>query len=173
MTRMTMALLGVALLGSASLLGACTLDGLLAQPAAVSQAEADAAAMTDAEAVLAKADWARALSPRLRVRQNEFEPVVLVLRKGTPYILRLENGDDRAHSFRAPTFFKAIVVKSLVPAEEGDAPPTALEAIVLAPHQTRELAFVPRHDGSFPFSDGWVGLLLGGALGSRGLITID
>lgn len=173
MRRMTMALLGSALLGSASLLGACTLDGLVAQPAPVDEAEAATAALTDAEAVLAKADWARALSPSLRIRQNEFEPVVLVLRKGSPYILRLENGDDRAHSFRAPAFFKAIVVKSLVPAEDGDAPLTALEAIDLAPRQTRELAFVPRRDGSFPFSDGWVGLLLGGALGSRGLVTID
>ena len=167
-----MARIATALLGVVLALAGCGTVEIAAPPAALGEAGA-AAIRAEAEAAVAAAGWPRALTRTLRIRQGAYRPLVVALRRGTPYVLKLENADDAPHAFRAPGFFQAIAVKSLVPADEEIGPGTVLSAIAVAPRQTRELAFVPLRDGSFPFSDGLAGLLLGGAFGSRGVVTID
>lgn len=164
--------IAIALLGLVLGLTACATGNVVGDSTRTGDA-VEATNQVNTEAALAGADWARALPRHLRVRQNDFRPLVIALRRGNAYILKLENGDDVAHSFRAPEFFQAIAVKSLTPAEGEFAPGTVLSAIDLAPRQTRELAFVPMRDGSFAFSDGWVGMLLGGTFGARGIVTIN
>lgn len=136
---------------------------------------------TPAQAV-AEVDWSEPEIRVLRIRQNEFTPVVLSFRPGVAYVLRLENRDDSPHSFRAGEFFEAIAVKSLSPAETELADDAVLVSIKLEPGQTRELAFVPFREGYYSFDDGFLGLPLGGGLlalpstgmfGSSGAIVID
>ena len=122
---------------------------------------------------VATVDWSLAVTRTLRFRQNEFAPVVVTLRQGRPYVLKLENADDVAHAFSAPDFFQAIAVQSLVPAEQAVEPGTVLSSIDLPPGQTRELAFVPVRDGYYSFADGWTGRLLGGIAGTPGLIIVE
>lgn len=165
MARIAMTLLGLAL-G----LAACT-GGGFGLSAATDEAVA-ATARVNAEEAVASADWSRALTRTLRIRQNVYRPLVITLRKGTPYVLRLENGDDAPRSFHAPAFFQAIAVKSLKPSAEEIGPATALSALEVGPRQTVELAFVPMRDGTFPFTDGWAALLLGGSFGTHGVVTI-
>jgi len=130
----------------------------------------DAAMETPAVAAV---DWSRAVTRTLRIRQDEYAPIVITLRQGRPYVLKLENADDAAHAFSAPDFFQAIAVQSLTPTEPAVSPGAALSSIGLPPGQTRELAFVPIKDGHYSFADGWTGRLLGGIAGTRGLIVIE
>jgi uncharacterized cupredoxin-like copper-binding protein len=150
--------------GLALLLGACAAEGGLEGPAGDAAGSATA---TPAAAV----DWSRATIRTLRIRQSEFTPLVFTLRQGSPYVLKLENGDDAAHAFSAPGFFQAIAVHGLggQPLEPG----MELSSIELAAGETRELAFVPLRDGRYSFADGWGGRLLGGLAGTNGLIVIE
>lgn len=157
-----------------AVLGGCaTLEGLLGIGGAGRADGAAEAAPTEAAPAAAAVDWSLAFTRTLRVRQNEFTPLVLTLRTGQPYILRLENGDDAGRAFSAPDFFEAVAVKSLTPAGPGFEPGAALSAIDLPPGQTRELAFVPVRDGYYAFAGGWTGRLLGGLAGAQGLIVIE
>lgn len=158
-------------LGLIMTLSACA-GGMDGPPAVTDEARV-ATARINAEAAIAKADWPRALTRTLRIRQGVYHPLVISLRKGIPFILRLENGDDTSRSFRAPSFFQAIAIKSLTPSDREINPTMALDSITVEPRQTLDLAFVPMRDGSFPFTDGWTALLLGGTFGNRGVITIN
>jgi len=158
---------------AAALLGGCaTVEGLLGIGDA-GQADGAATAAPAEAAAAAAADWSLAFTRTLRVRQNEFTPLVLTLRTGQPYILRLENGDDASRAFSAPDFFEAVAVKSLSPADSGFEPGAALSAIDLPPGQTRELAFVPVRDGYYAFAGGWAVPGLVGLGGAQGLIVIE
>jgi hypothetical protein len=156
-----------------AVLGGCaTLEGLLGIGGA-GRADGAAEAPPTEAAPAAAVDWSLAFTRTLRVRQNEFTPLVLTLRTGQPYILRLENGDDAGRAFSAPDFFEAVAVKSLTPAEPGFEPGAALSAIDLPPGQTRELAFVPVRDGYYSFAGGWAVPGLVGLGGGQGLIVIE
>lgn len=157
---------GIVAGGLAVLLGACqAIDG-------VEATDEDAAPSKPASAI-AEADWSLTVTRTLRIRQDEYAPLVITLRRDRPYVLRIVNGDDRAHVFSAPDFFQAIAVKSLGPAERAVEPGSAPASIDLPPGQTRELVFVPVKDGYYSFADGWTGRLLGGILGTRGLIVVE
>jgi len=116
----------------------------------------------DAEEVIAKVDWERAVTRTLRIRQNAFYPAFLSLRRGSAYILTFENGDDVTHAFLAPEFFESIAVKSLVPVEEPLPKASTLVSIKLAPGESRELSFVAVRDGYYRFEDGVPGFFLDG-----------
>lgn len=152
--------------GLAILLGACqTGDGMDGAEATIAQSKLPPA--------VAAADWSLAVTRTLRIRQDEYAPLVITLRRDRPYVLKLVNGDNAAHVFSAPDFFQAIAVKSLGPADQAIEPGWALSSIDLPAGQTRELAFVPVRDGYYSFADGWTGRLLGGIHGTPGLIIVE
>jgi hypothetical protein len=134
---------------------------------------------------IAGADWSRAQTVNLRVRQGDFEPALLNFRNGIPYVLKIENTDDYTYSFKAGEFFETIAVKSLVPVDEGmEAVPEGalLVSVKLAPGETRELSFVPLRSGFYYFENGYPGLFYGGlhlaplslgTFGFGGAITIE
>ncbi len=142
--------------GLAALLGAC-------QPVGGVEGAKPASAV-------AAADWSLTVTRTLRIRQDEYAPLVITLRRDRPYVLKIVNGDDVAHAFSAPDFFQAIAVKSVGPADQVVEPGSSID---LPAGQTRELAFVPLRDGYYSFADGWTGRLLGGILGTRGLIVVE
>ncbi len=157
---------GIVAGGLAVLLGACQAgDGV--------EGAADTLAPSKTAPVVATADWSLTVTRTLRIRQDEYAPLVITLRRDRPYVLKLINGDDAAHVFSAPDFFQAIAVKSLMPADQAIEPGWAPSSIDLPAGQTRELAFVPVRDGYYSFADGWTGRLLGGILGTRGLIVVE
>ena len=61
----------------------------------------------------------------IRIRHGEFSPMVLTLRQGWPYVLRIRNRDDRARMFAASDFLsKVAVIKTTVAGVEDDPRPT-------------------------------------------------
>lgn len=101
---------------------------------------------------LLKADWDRAEVVTIRVRQNEFRPMLAEFQSGQAYILRLVNGDDSAHRFRAPDFFSNVSVAGIA---EGSEEQTDIctASVYMPPGKTAEIRFVPLKDGSYEFTD--------------------
>jgi len=58
-------------------------------------------------------DWEKANTVSLRIRQGDFSPGYLGLVQGKAYVLRVENGDDEEHVFRAIDFFRSVAVAQI------------------------------------------------------------
>lgn len=58
-----------------------------------------------APAALAKADWRTAQHIDVGLENFDFEPDILRLQRGRPYVLRLTNFASGGHNFDAPAFF--------------------------------------------------------------------
>jgi uncharacterized cupredoxin-like copper-binding protein len=84
-----------------------------------------------------------------------FTPNHLVFRVGSAYRLRFENRGKDLHEFTAPAFLKAIEISNReVLNQEGT-------EIVVEPGQAKDLYFVPRQAGRFPFAcadHDWAGM---------------
>jgi uncharacterized cupredoxin-like copper-binding protein len=84
-----------------------------------------------------------------------FTPNQLVFRVGSAYRLRFENRGKDLHEFTAPAFLKAIEISNReVLNQEGT-------EIVVEPGQAKDLYFVPRQAGRFPFvcaDHDWAGM---------------
>jgi uncharacterized cupredoxin-like copper-binding protein len=84
-----------------------------------------------------------------------FTPNHLVFRAGSAYRLRFENRGKDLHEFTAPAFLKAVEISNPeVLNPEGT-------EIVVEPGQAKDLYFVPRQAGRFPFvcaDHDWAGM---------------
>jgi uncharacterized cupredoxin-like copper-binding protein len=84
-----------------------------------------------------------------------FTPNHLVFRVGSAYRLRFENRGKDLHEFTAPAFLKAVEISNPeVLNQEGT-------EIVVEPGQAKDLYFVPRQAGRFPFvcaDHDWAGM---------------
>ena len=116
------------------------------------------------------ADWARVKTITVRVRRDEFVPMVVTLTQGRPYVMRLLNMDRTSHAFRAPEFFKAIAMESATVGgrELTEACP---KHVVLESEETAEIRFVAVRDGHYDFKDSTLPFTFGG--GAIGVIAIE
>jgi uncharacterized cupredoxin-like copper-binding protein len=84
-----------------------------------------------------------------------FTPNHLVFRVGSVYRLRFENRGKDLHEFTAPAFLKAVEISNReVLNQEGT-------EVVVEPGQAKDLYFVPRQVGRFPFAcadHDWAGM---------------
>jgi uncharacterized cupredoxin-like copper-binding protein len=84
-----------------------------------------------------------------------FTPNHLVFRVGSAYRLHVENRGKDLHEFTAPAFLKAVEISNPeVLNPEGT-------EIVVEPGQAKDLYFVPRQAGRFPFvcaDHDWAGM---------------
>ena len=117
-----------------------------------------AAALVLASAASAAAqpvDWSHAQSVNVEMIDNKFVPDHLTFQHGTPYRLHLENHGKDLHEFTAPAFLKAIEISNPeVLNQEGT-------EIVVEPGQAKDLYFVPKQAGRFPFAcadHDWAGM---------------
>ena len=89
------------------LLGACALTGEPV-PAVFGCAEVSKKA-------LKYINWTRVPEVNVRIRNDEFSPMIVRLRQGWPYILRIRNRDNKGHIFRAYEFFSKTAVIAASP----------------------------------------------------------
>lgn len=84
-----------------------------------------------------------------------FTPNHLVFRVGSTYRLRFENRGKDLHEFTAPAFLKAVEISNREVLNEAGT------EIVVEPGQAKDLYFVPRQAGRFPFvcaDHDWAGM---------------
>jgi hypothetical protein len=101
----------------------------------------------------ANVDWSRAEVVQLRIRQNEFDPITIVLNRDTPYIIRIENADDIKRGFRAAELFREMAVAKIKIGDE-DFAETCVNNIIVDGNSTCELHFVAIRDGHYKFDAG-------------------
>ncbi len=133
-------LLSVAL----ALLSACGQDGVLSS--------FFGGCIADAQKHINKADWGKTRTISIRIRQDEFEPMVFRLVQNRPYILVINNGDDSLHYFRAWEFFRSIALDQVTSGGQifnGN----CTAAVAIEPRKKIELRFVAVRDGRYDFED--------------------
>ena len=100
-------------------------------------------------------NWTRVPEVNVRIRHDEFSPMIIRLRQGWPYIMRIRNRDNENHIFKAYEFFsKTAVIQASIDGEVFS--DNCFGTIVLPPRKTVELRLVAMEDGYFEFEDSWM-----------------
>lgn len=101
--------------------------------------------------LVAKADWDKARVITMRIRQGEYDPMIISLHIGKAYALRISNGDDVTRSFIANEFFgEAVAFKSVT--ANGLTDTGCIGGLVLPAQASAEIQFVAARDGRYDFS---------------------
>ena len=97
-------------------------------------------------------NWTQVPEVNVRIRQSEFSPMVIRLRQGWPYVIRIRNNDDSNHIFKAYEFFaSAAVIHTFIDGVNEDNP--CYGAILIPAHQTAVIKLVATMDGHYEFED--------------------
>ena len=124
------------------------------------------------EKALKMVNWTQVPEVDLRIRHDEFEPMVLRLRQGWPYVFRIRNRDDYAHNFKANEFFSKVAVIDLtIGGIEKQA--TCFGTIRIPARQTVELRLIALVDGFYEYEDTWIPLPYLFSTGTDGVIIIE
>lgn len=88
--------------------------------------------------------------------EYKFTPDHLEFRNGVRYRLHLENAGAELHEFTAPAFFKSSSIENpeVLNADRTD--------VVLQPHESKEVIFVPHQKGSYSLlcaDHDWTGMV--------------
>jgi uncharacterized cupredoxin-like copper-binding protein len=75
--------------------------------------------------------------------EYRFTPDHLEFRNGIRYRLYLENAGAELHDFAAPAFFKSSTI------ENPEVPNADRTDVVLQPHESKEVIFIPHQKGSY------------------------
>ena len=100
--------------------------------------------------IAAAADWDKAQTIVIDMRQNTFTPAVVHLNQGRPYVLVLENRDDVTHLFAAKEFFRTTAIQKIVSDDEEEQV-HRLSTVKVGPGEVKEVYLIPLRDGWYPF----------------------
>jgi hypothetical protein len=148
------------------LLGAC------AGPLAVSGVVSRCATVDDK--AVKYINWARVPEVNIRIRNAEFEPMIVRMRQGWPYVLRIRNRDHETRVFSAHEFFQRVaVIKATVAGEEQDF--TCFGVVAVPPRQSAELRLVALTDGYYEYEDSAIPIPIPGLFSTapNGIIIIE
>lgn len=120
----------------------------------------------------AKINWARVPERELRIRDGEYSPMVMRLKQGRPYIIRIRNRDDERRVFRAPDFFEKNAVVA-IGIEGVRAETTCIQAVSIQPREAAEIRVVAITDGTFEFEDNPILLPYVMSTGPSGVIVVE
>ena len=117
-------------------------------------------------------NWTQVPEVSLRIRHDEFDPMVLRLRQGWPYVFRIRNRDDYVHTFRAYEFFsKVAVIEMTVGGRAREE--TCFATLRIPARQTIELRLIAVVDGFYEYEDNWMPLPFLFSSGTDGVIIIE
>jgi hypothetical protein len=108
----------------------------------------------------------------MRIRNDEFEPMIVQMTQGWPYVFRIRNRDSKPHTFNAKRFLRSMaVIRLTVNGERQDE--TCVSSIDIPAESTAELHLVAAIDGHYEFKDNWLpaSTLLSG--GADGVIIVE
>lgn len=124
------------------------------------------------EADIRQVNWTRVPEVNMRVRGGEFEPMIVQLKQGWPYIFRIRNRDDYARRFSASDFFTdQAVIRITIDGERQDE--TCVNKITIPPRKTAELRLVAALDGRYEFEDTILPVTGLFSQGASGLIIVE
>lgn len=106
----------------------------------------------DAAERVKSANWAGAETVNLRIRADEFYPMVTVLRANSPYVLRITNTDDSKRTFRSSDFLGSVAIAEASVAGETVSR-DCFFAINVPAESTTEIKFVMGMDGRYEYQN--------------------
>jgi len=117
--------------------------------------------LSDRIDIVENADWANALTMRVRIVDGDWRPMVMYLEKDRPYILTVENVDDSSHSLWAPRLLKEGIALESV--QFGDKVPAkgCVNGLRLEPRSEAILRFVPVWEGRYEIDDSALSVIPG------------
>lgn len=106
----------------------------------------------DAKAALIfqEVNWNDLITIEIDLGDHTYSPSNMIMKRGTPYLMRLKNVGKYAHNMVGGTFFQAIVVKS-VNSKDGRIEAPYLKSVYVRPKHQIELFFVPTRTGRFSY----------------------
>lgn len=115
-------------------------------------------------------DWNKVAAIPVRIRQGEVMPMVISLRQGQPYVLRISNGDDAGRRFDAPAFFRSVAVAG-VSVGGRDVPETCIAGLAIAGRSAVEVRLLTLRDGRYEFEGS--GFSVSGLASGGGVIFVE
>jgi len=116
---------------------------------------------------LKRVNWTRVPQVNMHIRNNEYEPMIVQMTQGWPYVFRIRNRDKVSHTFNAERFLKSMaVIRISVGGKRQNE--TCIASLKIPPETMAEIHLVAAKDGHYEFEDNWLPaatLLTGGADG--------
>jgi hypothetical protein len=116
----------------------------------------------DTKKHLKRVKWNNARTIDVRIRQGEYSPMIIGLTKDKPYILRIENADNKSRNFKAGEFFRSVAL-SRVAINGKEKRQDCITGVTVKPHQVAELELVAIRDGRYEFEDNFLSFFNGTA----------
>jgi hypothetical protein len=149
-----------------SILVAMVVAGCAAPIAGTPFAQCDAVPPDVFEAV----DWEAARRINVRIRHGEFDPSLIRLYLGRPYVMQIENRDRTSRRLQALGFFEAIYIHSLI-RRDGTQAVSCPWGIRVAPGEVAEVRFIAARDGRYEYGDDLLPVIFGGI--PEGIVHIE
>lgn len=121
---------------------------------------------------LKRVNWTRVPQVNMRIRNNEYEPMIVQMTQGWPYVFNIRNRDDKPHTFNAKRFLRSMaVIRVTVDGKRQNE--TCMSSVTIPARAKVELHLVAAIDGHYEFRDNWLPAptLLSG--GSDGVIIVE
>ena len=100
----------------------------------------------------AAVDWSTAQAISVTIRQDDYDPMILFLKRDQPYVITIANRDDSGHTFRARRFFQESTVAGVTVGGEA-LDDDCIIAVDIPALKTAELRVVPTREGTYDFTD--------------------
>lgn len=121
--------------------------------------------------VFEQVDWNAARKIVVHIRHGEFDPTLIRLMQGRPYVMRVENRDRQSRRLQSADFFEAVYVHSVVAGPDGPQSTSCPSGIRVSPGEAAEVRFIAARDGRYEYSDTMIPYAFGGIAG--GIVRIE
>lgn len=121
--------------------------------------------------VFDQVDWNAVRKIEVRIRHGEFDPTLIRLMQGRPYVMRVENRDRQSRRLQSADFFEAVYVHSVVSGPDGPQSTTCPSGVRVSPGEAAEVRFIAARDGRYEYSDTMIPYAFGGIAG--GIVRIE
>jgi len=119
-----------------------------------------------------KINWTRVPEVNVRIRNDQFEPMVIKLRQGWPYIMKIRNRDAGPHVFNSYGFFTNVAVNKIT-LNGKRIEQTCVAAIRIEAREMATIRFVAAIDGRYEFEDKSIDVPFVFSSGAAGVIEIE
>lgn len=109
--------------------------------------------MADRADIVEPVDWASVQPHRLRIVGGNYRPMIMNVEQNRPYILVLENADNKDHDFWAPDFLKGGIALDSIQFADQTPAKGCVNGVRIKARSSVTLRFVPVWEGRYEIRD--------------------
>ena len=156
-----------------SALLALTLGGCVAPNAQGVYAWPSFTCRSDASEQVEKANWDKMRQIGIRIRQGQYDPMILTMQQGKTYKLSISNGDWWPRGISSWDFLSDAVAVRRVSTGGEDHESTCIRSVWIPGEGEAEIEFVAIRDGRYDFKDALPAMDLHPSLPAAGVMVIE